>query len=172
MKLYTTVSEMQKAIESIERRGKLLDQDIQRAGVSVLAHAAEHGDTTLLDKLVHAMPKGARKSAFCEWALAFGNVRMLDRTNELDKLRIEQGHLFAKDKTKEFRLDEAIANNWWDFKPEPDLLTTFDAAKLVAALVKKASKAVKDGATIEGQEAALASLKALEQLLATTQETL
>lgn len=167
MKLITETSLINKAIESIAKRGQKLDHDIHVAGVSVLQHVDVHGDTTLLDKLVNAMPKGSRKGAFCEWAVAFGNVRMLDRSNDADKLAIEQGRLFAKDKSKAFDLDGAIGTAWHEFKPEPDLLTTFDAAKMVAALVKRYGKAVKDGAEITGQEAALSSLKALMQSMET-----
>jgi hypothetical protein len=165
MKLLTDVSAINKAIESIAKRGAKLDHDIQVAAVSCLNHVNEHGDTTVLDKLVLAMPKGARKSALTEWACAFGNVRMLDRSNQHDQNAIEQGRLFAKDKTKTFDLDGAIANMWYDFKPEPDLLTTFDAAKMVQAMVKRYNKAVKDGAAIDGIDDAKAQLAALMQSL-------
>lgn len=172
MKLYTTVAEINKAIASIQKRGQKLDLDIQITGVSVLKHVAEHGDTTILDRLVGAMPKGARKSAFCEWAVAFGNVRLLDRGNEADKSAIEQGRLFAKDKSKEFKEELAIENKWYDFKPEKDLLTTFDINKLTQQLIKRLSKAKKDGAEVVGQAEALKSLRALTQALAVDTETL
>lgn len=172
MKLLLNVAEINKAIESINRRGKQLDTDIHVAGVSVLKHVAEHGDTTLLDKLVGAMPKGSRKSAFCEWALAYGNVRMLDRANDADKLAIEQGRLFAKDKSKDFNEVEAIANKWYDFKPEADLLTTFDAAAMVASMMKRLAKAQKQGVEVTGQGEALKQLRALAQQLETQTEEL
>lgn len=170
MKLLVTVAEINKAIESIANRGKKLDQDIHIAGVSVLKHVAEHGDTTLLDKLVHSMPKGSRKAAFCEWALAFGNVRMLDRTDSADKAAIEQGRLFAKDKTKEYNEVEAIAKAWYDFKPEPDLLTTFDAAQAVKSLLKKYKTAMDNGAEIKGGDEALQAMKSFMQTLNTMDE--
>lgn len=170
MKLLLNVQEINKAIESIANRGKKLDHDIHVAGVSVLKHVAEHGDTTLLDKLVNAMPKGARKGAFCEWALAFGNVRMLDRSNEADKLAIEQGRLFAKDKTKEYNEVEAMAKAWYDFKPEPDLLTTFDAAQAVKSLLKKYKTALDNGAEIKGGDVAMQQLKSFMQTLTTMDE--
>lgn len=172
MKLHTSVKEINTAIESIARRGKILDHDIHRAGVSCLKHAAEHGDTTLLDKLVLAMPQGSRKHAFMEWALAYGNVRALDRGNDADKAAIEQGRIFAKDKAKQYDEAGAIANAWYNFKPEPDLLTTFDVQKAVAQLIKRATNATKEGATLEGVDEALKSLEALKQLLSTQTETL
>lgn len=172
MKLITVTAEINKAIESIAKRGQKLDNDIQLVGVSVLEHIALHGDTTLLDKLVSAMPKGARKGAFCEWAVHHGQVRMLDRNDQADALAIEQGRLFKKDKSKEWNVEDAFTSKWWDFKPEADLLTTFDAAKMVNALLKKYSKAVKDGAQITGQADALSALRAFTQTLETEAETL
>lgn len=172
MKLLTTTEAINKAIESIARRGKQLDHDIQVTGVSCLAHVAEHGDTTILDKLVNAMPKGSRKTAFCEWALAYGNIRMLDRGNERDADAIAQGRLFAKDKTKDFNLEGAWENMWYDFKPEKDLLDTFDAAKMVAMMMKKFTQATRQGAKIEGTAEAEKQLNALMQALRTQNEKL
>lgn len=173
VQLLTTAAEINKSITSIATRGKKLDNDIQLTGVSCLNHVALHGDTTLLDKLVNAMPKGARKGAFCEWAVKYGMVRMLDRANPDDAVAIAQGRLFAKDKTKSFSVEDAFANKWWDAKPEPDLLTTFDAAKMVTQLVKKYTAAQKaEGVEIVGQGDALKTLRAFMQSLEVSQETL
>ena len=172
MKLLSNVTEINKAIASISKRGKQLDNDIHVAGVSCLKHCDAHGDSTLLDKLVQAMPKGSRKAAFCEWALAYGNVRMLDRENKADKSAIEQGRLFAKDKSKTYDEAGAIANKWYDFKPEPDLLTTFDASAMVTSMMKRLAKAQKQGAEVTGQDDALKQLRALMQQLETQTEVL
>ena len=173
IKLYSSAAEINKSIVSIAARGKKLDNDIQLTGVSCLNHVALHGDTTLLDKLVNVMPKGARKGAFCEWAVKYGMVRMLDRANPADAAAIAQGRLFAKDKAKSFSVEDAFANKWWDAKPEADLLTTFDAAKMVAQLIKKYTAAQKaDGVEIVGQDDALKALRAFMQSLEVSQETL
>ncbi len=97
---------------------------------------------------------------------------MLDRASDADKLAIEQGRLFAKDKTKQFDEVEAIANKWYDFKPEADLLTTFDASAMVASMMKRLSKAQKQGAEVTGQDEALKQLRALMQQLETQTEEL
>lgn len=172
MKLITDNAALAKAIKSIATRGQKLDQDIHVAGVSCLAHIAEHSNTTLLNDLVNALPKGARKHAFVEWALAYGNVRTLDRANEADQDKIAKGQVFALDRTKTFDPDGAIANAWYNFKPEADLLTAFDVNKAVAQLVKRVTKASRDGAALEGVQDALKQLKALEQQLQTASEVL
>ena len=126
----------------------------------------------MLNDLVNALPKGARKHAFVEWALAYGNVRVLDRSNEADADKIAKGQVFALDRSKQFDLDGAIANAWYNFRPEPDLLTAFDVHEAVAQLVKRVTKASRDGATLEGVQDALKQLKALEQQLNMSAEEL
>ena len=172
MKLYTDNAALAKAIKSIAVRGQKLDHDIHVAGVSCLAHIAEHSNTTLLNDLVNALPKGARKHAFVEWALAYGNVSLLDKSLDGDKDKIDKGQVFKLDRSKEYNQEQAIANAWYNFKPEADLLTAFDVHKAVAQLVKRVSKASKDGATLEGVQDALKALRALEQQLNTASEVL
>ena len=172
MKLFTDNAALAKAIKSIAVRGQKLDHDIHVAGVSCLAHIAEHSNTTLLNDLVNALPKGARKHAFVEWALAYGNVSLLDKSLDGDKDKIDKGQVFKLDRSKEYNQEQAIANAWYNFKPEADLLTAFDVHKAVAQLVKRVSKASKDGATLEGVQDALKALRALEQTLETTSEVL
>lgn len=69
MKLVTDSAVLAKAIKSIAVRGQKLDHDIHVAGTSCLQHIANHSDTTLLNDLVDALPKGARKHAFNEYEL-------------------------------------------------------------------------------------------------------
>ena len=172
MKLITDNAALAKQIKSIAVRGKKLDYDIHVAGVSCLHHISLHSDTTLLNDLVNALPKGARKHAFVEWALAYGSVRTLDRANPADADRIAKGQVFALDRSKSFDLDGAVANAWHTFKPEPDLLTAFDVHKAVAQLVKRVSKATKDGTALENIDDALKALESLKQSLTTQTETL
>lgn len=159
MKYSTDVAVLNKEIKSIAVRGAKLDHDIHRAGVGCLAHLAEHNNCAVLNNLVNALPKGTRKGAFVEWALAYGKVRVLDKGNDADAVRIERGEVFALDKSKQFMLDDAIANAWYNFKPEKDVLESFDVQKAVQQLMRRVAKAQKDGATLEGVNDALASLQ-------------
>lgn len=163
--LFESTADIKKAISSIELKGKRLDADIQKAGVSCLAHISKHGDTTLLDSLVHAMPKGSRKSALVEWAVAVGQVRTLDKANPDDMMAIESGRLFKLDRTKAFTVEEAMSKLWYDFKPEKDLLTVFDVQAAVQTLIKRYSNATRDGAEIKGINEAKAALAQLTKQL-------
>ena len=150
-----------KAIDSIKNRGAKLDSSIQLAGLSVLAHASEHGDTTCADRLILAMPKGARKLALVEWMLAYGQVRKLDPKNADEAIRIKGGQTFAIDRSRTLDIDSAQGKAWHEFKPEAAIATAFDAQAAVAALIARLKKAQDSGMSIEHKTEALAQAKAL-----------
>lgn len=154
---------IEKAIASIAGRGKKLDEDIHKAGVACLAHASEHGDTSLLDSLVAAMPRGSRKLALVEWALAYGQVVVLDKKTAKDT-----GRTFGLDRTKTLDLEQAIENPWMDFRAEPDPATAFDAQAAVVAVLRKLGKARQDGLAVENQALALKEARALVKALEAT----
>ncbi len=149
MQIIKTAALITKAINSIAGRGAKLDHDIHVAGVSVLAHASEHGDTTLCDKLVQAMPKGGRKLALVEWMLAYGQIAKLDP--KLDKDAIAAGRLFKLDRSRTYNEVGAVEKSWTEFKPEA----------AVTSLLARLNKAAKDGLTIEGRAEALAKAQEL-----------
>ncbi|HVH93265.1 MAG TPA: hypothetical protein VM783_18010 [Candidatus Acidoferrum sp.] len=160
MQIIKAAADIKKAINSIANRGAKLDSDIHTAGVSVLAHASEHGDTTLADSLVNAMPKGGRKLALVEWMLAHGQVALLD-----SKTAKETGRIFQLDRTRTLSLEEAVKTSWVEFKKEAAVQTAFDAQKAVAALLARFTAASAKGLSVENRAAALADAQALVKLL-------
>jgi hypothetical protein len=165
MQIIKGVTLINKAIDSIKNRGAKLDSSIQLAGLSVLAHASEHGDTTCADRLIQAMPKGGRKLALVEWMLAYGQIRKLDPKQADEAARIKEGATFKLDRARTLDLESAQAKAWHEFKPEPSLATAFDAQAAVAALIARLKKAQEGGLTIEHKSEALAQAKALVQAL-------
>jgi hypothetical protein len=163
MQIIKGAAEIKKAISSIGNRGVKLDADIHKAGVAVLAHATEHGDTTLADALVQAMPKGGRKLALVEWMLAYGQLAKLDQ--KTDKDAIAAGRLFKLDRARTLDVAAAIATPWTEFKKEAPVLEAFDAQAAVHSLLARLQGAAKAGKTIEGSAAALADAKALVAML-------
>lgn len=171
--LTTDVKTLTKHIELVAKRADSLQNDIQTVAVSCLKVIAEHGNTMPLNDLVSKLPQGIRKSALVEWALAHGQVRLLERGNALDEDKIAKGQTFAYQRDKlEFNEIDAMASKWWTFKPEKDLLDSFDLAKFTAQLIKRYNKAQKDGATIEGLADARTNLVALLQSVDTLEEKL
>lgn len=147
--LIVGTAEINKAIDSIVNRGKKLDDSIQLAGLSILAHTEQHGDITLMNRLLVAFPKGSRRNAFAEWALAHGKYQV---NTGADKKEVP--FLYCKEKVT--KLEQAEAKAWTEFKPEQDLDQVFDFAKALAALLNKADKAK----NLEGAEL-LAKVRAL-----------
>lgn len=152
-KLIVGTAELNKAIDSIVSRGKKLDQSIQVAGLSILAHIQAHGDVTLLNRLVVEFPKGSRRTAFMHWAAAFGKV-LPNPDTETAK---ERPFLF--DKQGNTDLEGAEERPWVEFKPEAPINQVFDFAQALAALIKKATR---EGVELkEGQAELLAQARAL-----------
>lgn len=160
MQIIKGSAEINKAIASIANRGAKLDGDIHKAGVSVLAHATEHGDTTPADKLVQAMPKGGRKLALVEWMLAHGQLALMDKAEAK-----ATGRLFKLDRDRKLDVEGAIGTPWTEFKKEAAVHTAFDAQAAVASVLKRIKDAAKNGRDVKGKAEALADAEALVALL-------
>ncbi|NRA42962.1 MAG: hypothetical protein HRU21_11745 [Pseudomonadales bacterium] len=133
MKLLTNITHIETAISSIATRGARLERDIWVAAVSAMAHHAKHGDVTIVNKLVAAMPKGSRVNALRDFITCHGKVTF-----------DEENQVFVHDKEGNFDLEGATAKSWTEFKPEPKYQPV-DAAKLIAALAKKLNADRKEG---------------------------
>lgn len=163
MQLIKGAAQIEKSLKSLFARGAKLDKDIHVVGVSVLAHASEHGDTTLADKLVHALPKGSRKLALVEWMLAHGQLAKLDP--KADKEAIAAGRVFKLDRTRTLDLEGAIRDSWVEFKKEAPVHTAFDAQAAVKSVLARLKTANEKGLTVENKAQALAEAQALVALL-------
>lgn len=123
-KLIEGSAAISEAIDSIARRGKSLDRDIQVAALSAMQHHSEHGDVTLINRLVVSMPKGSRVNALRTFIETFGAV-------------VYDKNKFVHSKSKTFRLDDAMQVLWTDFKPETAYQPITDPAKLVNSLIAR-----------------------------------
>lgn len=148
MKLYQNAADIAKAIKSIQTRGKTLAKDIHLTGVSCLDHIEKHGDITLLNNLVAALPGGWRKNAVIAWAEYMGKVKF-----------DTQAKAFVYDKNGVTSLEAAMEVSPEDFKPEPEY-KPMDLAAMIEAMIKKAEKADADkGDKVDAE--LLAKVKAL-----------
>lgn len=62
-----------KLADSIAKRGKVLDSDIQRAAVSAICYSIIHGDVTIGQKLIECFPAGSRKQSLVTYFEVRGN---------------------------------------------------------------------------------------------------
>lgn len=128
MKLIITTDLINKAIDSIARRGKRLDMDIHKCAVSIVNHVNEYHEVTLVNRLVDSMPKGARSNALRDWFENFCKCVYNKESKQFD---------FVKGAS--MPLEPAIAEPWFEFKPEPEF-KAIDSQKLIDSLFKTLSK--------------------------------
>lgn len=121
------------AIKSIANRGKKLDADIHLCAVSCLYHAQEHGDTTLMTRLVDAMPKSGRRKALIHWAVEHGKLAYSEK---------EQTFKLDKGKSKSWKLAAAESTPFWEFTVEkaPQDVTLEGLIKMVHNKIVKAKE--------------------------------
>ena len=149
-KLLVGATAINKAIDSIAKRGKTLDTDLHNAALSCLEHAIKHGDITLAERLVGAMPQQARKNAMRDWFINYGPFAY-NAKNKKFTFKAKEGEVY--------NVAEAAQTPFWEFKPEPEYVP-FNVDKAILALVTKAENAVKEhGVVID--ENKLRALKAL-----------
>jgi len=153
VKVLTGSDAINKAITSIATRGKAIDRDIHTVAVSTLVHADKHGDITLANKLLAAMPKSTRTNALRDWFLAFGKFDFDAKSKAM---------VFAREKTSD--ITKATNTPFWLFKPEP-VYVAFDAATFLATAIKRVEKAMNDGENVP--EALIKGLYAINTAVGT-----
>lgn len=154
-----TKAEIEKAITSVANRGKKLDDDIQLAGLNILAHVDTHGEVSLANKLYHALPKGSRRNALVEWFLMYGKI-----TINTDKESAKEFPLvFRKDGSTD--TDAASAMPWYNCKPEKSVQEEFDFSKNLTSLINHIKRATDKGMPIKGNEELVKAILSMEAKL-------
>lgn len=141
------------AIASIQRRGALLDKDIQSTCLAIAAHIKEHREVTLAVKLYNAMPNGSRKLALVHWFVKFAAVKVnMDKGSKKD-FPLQ----FDKDATVD--LEAGAKTAWFDCKKEKELTEEFNPNKELEAFQKKVASWVKAGKVTADEVADILSVK-------------
>lgn len=140
-------------IKQIHANGKALDDEIQLAAMSVINHVELHGDTTVVNTLYLAMPKGARKAALSAWLLTHGKlIANKGKGSDLQP--------FGYNREGKTDLEGGAAKPWYTFKLDKAPSEVFNLLDGIAALIKRAESAAAKGLAIEGGEQ-LAALRNL-----------
>lgn len=144
-----------KLVDGIKVKGKALDKLMHQAALSVLVHHHEHGDITLVCRLLHSMPKSSRRNALQSWMLAFDGKLMVNT----DKATKAEKPLVHNKEGSELDQAGAEAMPFWEFKAVEGT-TDFDFNAYINGLNKGVNKAM-EKATPEQRaklEAVLAAL--------------
>jgi len=142
-------------IATIKRSGAKLDTQIQEAALGCLIQLEEHGNSTPLNMLWEAMPKGSRRNALGVWACKYGKAR-INTGKDKDAVR------FKYNKTGTTDLDAAAANPWYGQTKERALEKEFSLQTRFAALLRDYKKHINADIT----DAERAIMQQIEQLLA------
>lgn len=148
-----------KLLTSIAKTTKTLEADIQTGLVSATAQAIDHGNTTPVNRLFAVIGKGTRKAAIVGWLAQFAPVTV-DSADKGQPFKLDKDARTTYANNRDDHLTNAAASLWVEFKPEPDALAEFDAAKAVAMLLAKIDKLAKAGTTITHGEV-VAKLRAM-----------
>lgn len=142
MQLLTNTTDINTAIKSIGVRGKKYDTDIQVAACSIIAHIELHGDYTMANALINALPKGSRKNSLAAWFVAFGKVKLeVDANGKL----VDKEFPLVFDKESETLQAEGEETPWVSMVKEADIVSEIDVQKKIDSLLKSITKAEKDG---------------------------
>lgn len=114
---FLNVKEAAARIASIAKRGKALDADVHQVACSTLVHVREHGDYTLIEKLIRALPAQSRHKALAYWYNHFAKGAMVVEVSKAGvKVKL------SKERTPEmFRVDEAVETPFWSLTTEKDV---------------------------------------------------
>lgn len=143
-----------KLIVSIKGRGAKLDKDIHQAALSAVDNHAKHGNTSLVNALLLAMPKSGRANALMAWMLA------MDPKLAKNPAKDAAAPLVHDSKAEgTFDLAKADATPFWEFKVvEGGKPFSFDT--YMASLTKGIDRAMAEAGVTDTQRAILAKAKA------------
>jgi len=134
------------SIESIATRSADLTRDIHATGMQCLAHALEHGDITLIDRLAKALAKANAPEAFKAWVKEYSPITW--NGDDVVKLIPSTNKMF-----KPFNLDGADTNPYWNkIEVAKKPLTYAALLKVLQSMEKKVTKAQEDGNIGEGED--------------------
>jgi len=148
MELLTGASAISTAITSIANRGKKFDTDLHIVAVSTLSHAIQHGDITLANKLIAALPKSQRTYALRDWYINFGPFAYDSATKQMT-------HVKGSNKTL---VQAAYDKPFWEFTKEATYVPYTDA-KLDKAIINLLKSATAEGSKVSKER--IEQLKAI-----------
>lgn len=131
MNYITDAKAFKAACDSIAKRGKKLDADIQHAALSAIYAVEKHGNVGYVNMLYLALSAGTRKSAMTEWLLQFGGV-----VANAEKGKAEMPFKFDREKSVD--LAGGAAMPWYECKPDQDPDMVFDVVAALKSIIKKA----------------------------------
>lgn len=154
------------SITSIRTAGRKLDARIHATAVGLMDRAVHNRDCSLVGALIDALPASGRRKDLIAWFHAFSNVRIRhDQKADAFKANMlgQNNADWLNDDAQEAKLAEAFAKPFYSVEEATRTSNPFVLSNAIAALLKKAEKAV--DAMSDEDKAAIADLKEMQAKL-------
>lgn len=148
MKLIEGAASIRREIGLIKTAGIKFEMRVHIAACSLLQHIDKHGDMSMVEPLLEALPGLTRKNALRDWFINYGKLQYDGDTKKI---------VYAKDRST--KLTAAWETPFWEFKPE----AAYKPMDLVASVNKIIAEAEKRAKLSKGDRIdpeVLAALKA------------
>lgn len=116
------------AITKVRQNDQKTQKHLHLTAVSCMVHADEHGDITLMQRLLDTVSKAYRRNALIQWATDFGKFRWDEKNKVL---------CFNKHKVTD--LEKAMDVPFWDHTKEPEH-KSMDLVSELFRLIQRAEK--------------------------------
>lgn len=158
------IADLNKAIDSANKRAANLMGDYQAVGIQALLHLEAHGDVGAINRIIAGMPKGTKMNSMASWALAHGALEVNKDAATKKSMPLRYS------KSKKTNAQAAAEDPWFNHLPEKAIDEVFDLSKALAMVIAKAKaegiKQVKVNGHMLTAEDAAEKIKALEAFAA------
>jgi hypothetical protein len=159
--LYKTEAAIKKAVDVMTKTTADINKEYQKIALSLLSHAMQHGDVTVIERGINymfdAFSKGMRKDSMCAWFDKYGCV-----TFEKQELKDSNGKdisklvaVYSKEKREKMKKEGwylQAASNWWYNAAKQTEYVPFNLDEYlikVAGYLQKKAKSPKEGDIID-----------------------
>ena len=116
----------------MEKSVSKIDIELHHKAIEALRHFKEHGDNTLLSRLVKEFPRSNRRTAFIQWVMAFTELEWIPRLGRFRGATGRDG----------IDVSAAAARPHWQYKewrtPRRHISgTAFDGDKFVESVIEE-----------------------------------
>lgn len=134
-----------KLADSIAKRGKVLDSDIQRAAVSAICYSIIHRDVTIGQKLIECFPAGSRKASLVTYFETRGNFVYDTKAKTIGFFENPKA-----EKDMGVLLPDLATNTWLNAKPEV-VESVYDTMEALEKFVKRMESLNKQGKVVHAE---------------------
>lgn len=126
------------AIKAVQETGQTYQKSVHQLAVSILYHVGAHGDTTVVQRFISAMPESVRANGLRAWFEHFGPIKFdQDATDGTELVQYVRG--------KPALIGDADAKPFWKFKAhEGKPYVALDMERWLSSAIRKLEKDAKE----------------------------